>query len=359
MNGGARMDGVRKIAVLRPSAVGDFVFALPALHALRQAYPAADIAYIGKAWHAGFLAQRPMPVDRVLQIPPVPGVGAPPDAPCAPLPVQRFLAAMREEQFDIALQIFGGGRYSNAFIRQCGARLAVGACTPEALRLDRWIAYGDFSNRRLELLDIVALAGAPPVPVPCELAVTARDRGEAAAVLAPAPGERLVVLHPGASDARRRWPAVRFAAVADLLAARGALVAVNGTADEAPLVREVSAHMRHGAVDLSGRLSLGALCGLLERAALVLSNDSGPLHLALALRRPCVGVYWLTNLMEACPMHQHAHRPALSVRVHCPVCGQENRKTRCAHDVCFVDDVREDEVAALALELFSSPSMQQ
>ena len=73
----ARMENVSRIAVLRPNAVGDFVFALPALHALKHAYPDAELVYVGKEWYAQFLHGRPGPVDRVLVMPPVPGVGAP------------------------------------------------------------------------------------------------------------------------------------------------------------------------------------------------------------------------------------------------------------------------------------------
>jgi ADP-heptose:LPS heptosyltransferase len=146
----------------------------------------------------------------------------------------------------------------------------------------------------------------------------------------------------------------RFADLADMLAEVGALIAVNGTDQEAEQVQRVIAHMQHSAIDLTGRLSLNGLAGLIGQAALVLSNDSGPLHLALALGTPAVGIYWLTNLVEACPLHQHHHRAAMSVRVHCPVCGVENRDVRCAHDVCFVDDVPLAKVAGMTLELFGS-----
>lgn len=348
----APLSNVRKILALRPNAVGDFVFALPALHALRQTYPEAEIVYVGKQWHADFLAGRPGPIDRVVVIPPVPGVGAPPDQHADPGPVQDFIAEMRAEQFDIAVQMFGGGRYSNPFTMRLGARLTIGARTPDAAPLDRWIAYGDFNNRRLEMLEIAALAGAVEWRMERELQLTDADRAEAARDFPLLSTQRLVIVHPGSSDPRRRWPPAAFAAVADALAAEGALVAVNGTAHEAPLVHAVIQQMRHRAADLTGLLSLPALCGLIERAALVVSNDSGPLHLSLAIGTPCVGVYWLTNLMEACPLRQHQHRAAMSVRVHCPVCGAENRKTRCPHDVCFVDDVPVDDVAGMALELF-------
>jgi len=106
--------------------------------------------------------------------------------------------------------------------------------------------------------------------------------------------------------------------------------------------------MEAPALDLSGRLGLGGLCGLLARAALVVSNDTGPLHLALALGRPCVGVFWLTNLIDGAPLRQGLLRAALALRVDCPVCGMPNLRSRCAHDASFVADVAAEEVVALA-----------
>jgi ADP-heptose:LPS heptosyltransferase len=347
---------VQKILVLRPNAVGDFVFALPALHALRYTYPTAEIWFIGQKWHAEFLNGRPGPIDRVVVIPPVPGVGERADAQADQAAVDAFIAAMRTEGFDLAVQLYGGGRYSNPFIKKLGARLTIGARTPDAAMLDRWVAYGDFNNRRLEMLEIVALAGANEWRMVRELQLTHADRAEAAATFPVALSRRLVIVNPGSSDPRRRWPVENFAAVADALVDAGAVIAVNGTDDEAELVRGVIANMRNDASDLTGALSLSGLCGLIERAAMVVSNDSGPLHLASAIGTPCVGIYWLTNLMEACPLRQHAHRAAMSTRVNCPVCGMENRKMRCEHDVCFVDDVPVDHVTGMALELFASNS---
>lgn len=64
MNPHPRFEGVRKIAVLRANALGDYVFSLPALDALRAAYPQAEIVLLGQPWHARFLAGRPGPLDR-------------------------------------------------------------------------------------------------------------------------------------------------------------------------------------------------------------------------------------------------------------------------------------------------------
>lgn len=405
----APLDGVSKIAVLQPGAVGDFVFALPALHAMKQAYPGAELVYLGKPWHQDFLRGRPGPVDRVLVLPPVPGVGQPGDAKPDLDAIDAFVARVQNEKFDLGLQMFGGGRYSNPFLIRLGARINIGARAADAAPLDRWLAYVERGSRRLALLEVAALAGARAAFPAQELAVTDADRREADSVLQagtggdsppaaalslvrrgapPAPqadgrahaalpsaarvqptaagcADRppaaqatalrkrppLVVLQPGATDSRRCWGVERFAAVGDVLAASGARVAINGSAQEAGRVGRLRACMRHPSVDLSGRLGLGGLCGLLERAALVVSNDTGPLHLALAVGTPCVGIFWHTNFADGMPLRPSLLRAAVSGRQHCPVCDADNRVARCRHAESFVNDVAVDEVAMLAMSL--------
>jgi len=344
------IDGVRKIAVLRPNAVGDFVFALPALHALKAAYPSAELVLVGKAWHRSFLEGRPGPVDRVVVLPPVAGVGALLDAEVDAAAVEAFVERMQDEGFDLALQMFGGGRHSNAFLQRFGARLTAGARSVDAPPLDRWLPHREPAPRRLALLEIAGLVGAWPGPLPMpELSLTEADEQEAASVLPPDAGERIIVLQPGSTDPRRCWPAERFAALGDLLAQAGFHIVVNGAAEEAKLVDAVLGAMRQPAAGLAGKLGLGGLCALLARARLLVSNDTGPLHLALALGVPSVGIFWLSNLVEGMPLRPSSLHVAVASRTHCPVCGHDNLKSRCAHDPSFVDDVGLEQVAALAL----------
>jgi ADP-heptose:LPS heptosyltransferase len=404
---------VRKIGVLRPNAVGDFVFALPALHALKRAYPEAELVLLGLPWHAAFLGERPGPVDRVVAVPPLAVIGLAPDADDGDTR-RRFVAAMQDEGFDIACQMYGGGRYSNPLVAAFGARLTMGARADGAPALDRWVPYVEPANRRLALLEVAALAGAAQVTLEQELAVTVADREATAAVLrrakalpadvlspaapvtpapplppgaapsavvavpaapltsgavpsaalatpgpplpasAPRSNAPLVLLQPGSSDPRRCWPPASFAAVGDALAATGARIAVNGTADEAPLVRRVIRAMRHPAIDLSGKLDLGGLCGLIERAACIVSNDTGPLHLALAIGTPCVGIFWLTNLIDGAPLRPSLLRAALSLRQDCPVCGLPNLRQRCSHEASFVADVPVEQVIRMAQEVLGA-----
>lgn len=351
---GLRLDGVHRMAVLRPNAIGDFVFALPALAALRAAYPDAEIVYLGKRWHRDFLSGRPGLIDRVIELPPVPGVGAPIDAPTERDVVDSVVASLRDERFDLALQLYGGGRSSNPFVRRLGARVTAGLQAPDAAPLDRSLPYTPWVNERARLLEAVGLVGAAPVDLAPRLTITEADRAQLRATVSLPANQPLVVLQPGATDARRRWPPERFAAIGDALAARGACVAVNGSGDERAVVSQVVTAMRAPAIDLSHGLSLSALAALLERACLLVSNDTGPLHLAQAVGTRTVGVYWFMNLLVSAPLVCAQHVHAFSTRTTCPVCGQENLRQRCEHDASFVADVSLEEVLALSLAAFTA-----
>lgn len=341
---------VRRIAVLRANAIGDFVFALPALAALKRAYPDAEIVLLGQHWHNGFLSGRPGPVDRVAVVPA--GAGVNDTGPEDPAEHRRFFAAMAGERFDLAVQLHGGGRHSNPFVRRLGARLAVGARTPDAAPLDRWVPYVYAQSEIARCLEVVGLVGAAADDWTPRLPVTARDRSDAEAAL-PDDGRPLAVLCPGAGDPRRRWPAARFAAVGDALADDGLRVAVTGTAGERAVAAAVVSAMSRPAEDLSGWLSLEGLAGLLSRSSLAVANDSGSLHLAGAVGAPTVGVYWGPNLINAGPPWRSRHRPAVAWSVACPSCGANRMRTDCGHPDGLVGEVGPDEVIAAARELLA------
>ena len=343
--------GVRKIAVVRANAIGDFIFSLPALEALRAAYPEAEIVLLAKAWHAAFLKDRPGPVNRVVVIPPYDGVSENAGFEENSAELKTFFEAMQRERFDLAIQMHGGGRYSNPFTLRLGARMTIGTKTPDAVAPDRWMPYIYFQPEILRHLELVSLVGAAPVMLEQRLAVTERGLDEAARVV-PENGKSLVVLHPGAGDPRRRWSPEKFAAVGDALAEAGAHVVVIGTRDEWEIDEEVVSNMNAEALNLCDRFSLDGLAGLLSRCRVVVSNDSGPLHLARAVGAATMGLYWCFNLINAGPMTRTRHRSAASWRLDCPVCGLNCIYHNCKHRVSFVDDITTDEVIPQALDLF-------
>jgi len=319
------VEGVHKLAVLRANAIGDYMVSLPAIQALRAAYPAAELVLLGADWHTGFLAGRPGPVDRCLPVPPTVGVRDD-QPPAPPAEVDRFFARMRAERFDLAVQLHGGGRHSNPFLRRLGARVTAGSRTPDAPPLDRTVPYTGHQHEIHRFLEVAAVVGAAPVTLEPRLAVTDADRAEAAAVLA-GDDRPLVVLHPGAKDPRRRWPVERLA------------VGLDGHA-----------------ADLAGRLGLGGLAGLLKQATLLVGNDSGPRHLAAAVGTATVAVHWGVSLGTYGPLYRARHRAPTSWRLHCPACGANGLETDCRpdHQASFVADVTVDEVLAEALDLLAT-----
>lgn len=349
--------GVRKIAVLRANGLGDFIFALPALEALRAAYTQAEIVLLAQAWHATFLKDRPGPVDRVIVIPPYRGVGLddPNDPNIAEDPAEQelFFASMQHERFDLAIQMHGGGRHSNPFLLRLGARMTIGLKTPDAIAPDRWVPYVYFQPEIVRYLEVVSLVGATVVTLEPRIAITENDLAEAQHIV-PGKGKPLVALHPGASDPRRRWPEKKFAAVGDALAAAGTQIVITGTQAESLLAEVVIGSMKAEAQSVCGQLSLGGLVGLLSRCKVLISNDSGPLHLAAAVNTSTVGIYWCVNMITAAALTRMHHRPLISWRLECPVCGSNQIFEPCQHHISHVADIPTEEVVGAAVDLLSA-----
>ena len=348
-----RVPDVRKIAVVRANGIGDYCFALPALVALRAAYSDAEIVLLGKRWHAEFLHGRPGPVDRAIAIPRYGGVSVEPGEPEDPDALARFFAEMRAERFDLALQLHGGGRYSNPFTRRLGARVTAGLRAPDAEPLERTIPYFYFQPEVLRYLEVVSLVGATPITLEPQIAVMPADIAEVSRLRLDHDAA-LAVLHPGATDGRRRWPIESFAAVARALGDAGARVIAIGSGVEGELTRALAE--RAPVTDLCDRLSLGGVAALLARSRVVIANDSGPLHLAAAVGAPTVGIFWCGNMINGGQTTRARHRPLISWRLDCSVCGRNTLHDNCEHHESFVADVPVEDVRAAALELLGAPA---
>jgi ADP-heptose:LPS heptosyltransferase len=348
----------KKIAVLRANALGDFIFVLPALQLLRQIFPDAEIFYLGKQMHQVFLSGRPGPVDHVIVIPPYPGVGEAEDFIPDAKETEVFFQSMQAEGFDIALQLHGGGRNSNPFLLRLGAAFNIGLGTPDAMPLDVTIPYITYFNETLRYLEVVSCLSVHPSNEPL-IKVTAADLEEVAGVMAgPGTSGPFAVIHPGASDPRRRWPTAYFAHIADFLVQEGWRVYINGIENETAIAEDILSHMqyKYNAVNLSGKISVNGLTGLLSLADLVISNDSGPLHLSHILRTPALGIYWVGNMITGMPLTTASCRPVISWTTTCPMCGLECTKFNtmdngCSHQTSFVASVSVEEVKASVSEL--------
>ena len=356
-----KFTGVSRIAVLRGGGLGDLMFALPAMSALKAAYPEASLTLLGTPMHAELLSQTDGPVDETVILPFSEGVrpGAEDKEE-----LENFFSRMRERNFDLAVQLHGGGRYSNPFLQRLGARHTVGTRTPDAARLERTVPYLYYQHEPMRALEVAGFAGAAPVELEARMRTLPEFRQRLTARLErlqSSPERGRVVIHPGATDPRRRWPAERFGAVARMAADDGFRVLVIGDHSEKELAEAVVEHaVGRGTAgtpvpatpqveSLAGQLGLGELAALLADCSVVVANDSGPRHLAQALGAPTVGVFWTGNAINAGPLGRSLHRIHLGWTTRCGVCGVDMTQVgwtapRCPHDESTVEAVAPEAV---------------
>lgn len=279
----------RKVALLRASRIGDFLCATPAFRALRAALPEAEITLITLPMLRGLALRSPY-FDRVVDFPGFPGVAEQLfDARRA----IRFCAGMQAEHLDLAVQMQGSGVYSNPFALLMGARATAGFIRPEdgPGRLDAALPYPQEGHEVHRALALTTFLGAPAQGEHTEFPLWPEDHMAATALLADAEAP-LIGLHAGARDATRRWPLERFAQAGAALRQRyGGTLVLLGDAGEQPPATALAGLLGAPLVNLAGHTSVETLGAVIARLTLLLTNDSGPAHIAYALRAPAVTVF--------------------------------------------------------------------
>src|SRR5947209_4395519 len=256
--------------------LGDLLCAVPAFRALRAALPAAEIVLVGLPWARVLVDRFPHYLDGFREFPGFPGL---PERPAQVGRIPAFLAEMQAERFDLAIQLHGSGPFVNPLTALLGAKRCAGFYLPGDYCPDpeRFLPWPESGLEVQRLLKLPAFLGLPAQDDRLEFPLR---EGDFAALRGSDDTRGLrpggyVCVHAGASVPQRRWPACRFAAVADALAGRGFRVVLTGTAGEAELTRAVARAMRQDALDLAGRTDLGAAAALIAGARLLACNDTG------------------------------------------------------------------------------------
>lgn len=354
-----KLENVRKIAVLRANALGDFIVTLPALKAIRDAYPEAEIVLLGRPWHQQFLIKGRSPVDRVIVVPVKKGIRSEAGQTENESEVNSFIERMQHEHFDVIINLQGNGVSANPFIKKLGAKLTVGLTSEKAERPDRYINYYYYQSEVIRFLEVAKLIGATTVDLEPELQVLEQDRDEVKDFTTILKNDSFVVLHPVAMDTRRMWPLENYARLADELKQRNFEVVFTGAPEDRSVIDDIIFNMNDTAINACGNFSLGGLTALLSQAALMIAADTGPLHLARAVNVPTIGFYWAPNLINWGPLTRAIHRPLISWKMECPICGVvpndpfpfEPKIATCDHPVSFVKDISIDQVLAATDQL--------
>jgi len=322
---------VRRIVVFRALMLGDMLCAVPALRALRSAYPAATITLVGLPW-CETLAHRLPYVDEFIAFPGFPGL---PEVPAAIGALPGFLAKVQARRFDLAVQLHGSGRVVNSLVAAFGARRTAAFAEqqdfcPEPGLDCRFPRSGHEIERLLALTDTL---GIERRGLELEFPLVRRDEQTVEDMLDPVTWRRFICIHPGSQLQSRRWPIERFCEVADALVHDGWSLVVTGSEAEAPLAREL-ARGRPRIIDLSGRSTLWQLGALVRQARLVISNDTGISHIAAALGTRSVVVSAGADVARWAPLRNDLHQ-VLWADVPCRPCAHRSCPTahECAHAV--------------------------
>ncbi|KAK43779.1 glycosyltransferase family 9 protein [Caballeronia sp. LZ029] len=307
---------VERIVIFRALQLGDMLCAVPALRALRQAYPKAHIALIGLPWAAHFVERYTHLLDRLIVFPGAIGF---PEQKETDAHLPAFLGALRERRFDLAIQLHGSGGVANDIVERMGARLNAGFLKPdEALREGVFMPWPDDLPEPARYTALMERLGIEVRTLDLEIPLTKEDERECDALVDAFAIElnKLILVHPGAQLPSRRWPVERFGEVARALSDAGWQVAVTGSAAEAPLTARVTRGAGTNAIDLAGRTSLGALAALVAKARLIVCNDTGLSHVAAAMRTPSVVIASGSDTQRWAPLDHARH----SVLADWPAC---------------------------------------
>jgi heptosyltransferase-1 len=287
--------------------MGDILHALPAITALRQAHPGWVIDWVVEPrWHA-LLTTNDSSGCQSAQTPAQPLIdhllfAATKEWRKAPFSRQtrtEFKAlrvALKGGKYDAIIDLQGAIR-SSVIARLTGCKRIIGDAEPRE-RAARWLFTERVAMHGAHVIEQAielasAIAGDALKPVQPLLPVDPAAEAWAEEILPRSSTQPAVLINPGAGWGAKRWPAERYAAVAQGLAERGCRILVNAGPGEEPLAEVIVRGTGGAATALT--CSLAELVALTRRIALAVAGDTGPLHLACALGRPVVGIYGPTD----------------------------------------------------------------
>jgi heptosyltransferase-1 len=351
----------QRILLIKLSAMGDAVQTIPLLNKLRRRYPAARLDWLVTPAIAELLRHNPA-ITNVIEFSRDEWSAPWRLAPFAS--AARLIATLRATEYDLVLDLQGQLR-SAVFAFTSGAAVRIGFDRPRAdvwqssarkipaearkhawqgAREGSWLAYTDQIplttldvhpvERYLGVAPMLGLEGGAPdfsFPIPPE----ASTRIDALLDYYGIAKAKLIAIAPGTNWETKEWRRDAFAEVARHFLQKGVAVALIGS-DRERAVCEAVAKLAPGAINLAGETTLSELAALVRRAAICITNDSGPMHLAVALDRPVVSIFGPTDPVWAGPYHRDG--AVLRAELPCSPC-YLRQLSRCMHGHACMHEV--------------------
>jgi lipopolysaccharide heptosyltransferase I len=336
----------RRLLIIKPSSFGDIIHTLPALASLSQHWPQTLIDWLVKDEWAGLLCNQQV-LNEVLSFP---------ENLAAWLSLRKTL---QERRYDMVIDFQGLLRSGAAsFLAKAPARIGFAAgregsrwCYTVCIKSSAGAIHA--VDRNLDMLKQIGVPMSGPVTFPLRLPAETESWAEALWTREQIEGgENTVVVHPAARWETKRWMAERYAQVADRLSSRmGARIILVAGGEQISQVDEVLRHLRGPAINLAGKSTLLELAALLKKSTLVISNDSGPMHLAAAVGTPVVALFGPTDPRRVGP-YGAAH-VVLKKQFQCAGCTRRG----CAHEQQCLKLITVDDVVAAATPFLPNRSL--
>jgi len=326
---------IMKILIRVPNWIGDSILARPAIESIADSFPEAELWLSAAEWVKDLFSSDGK-IAGVVLLPPANDLKS----------VRAAARKLRAQRFDIGILLTNSLGSALLFLLAGIPQRWGYAGDGRRLLLNRAVRSTDRNAPRHQVhyyLDLVTGLGLKARPAGLLLTVPEEERERTRRFLEElgvGPRRPLLILSPGASyGPAKRWPASRFAALASLFQERkDAAVVVIVSAAESDIATEISSPLNKKPLILTGKTTLLQLRGLISLAHLFVSNDSGPMHLANALRIPVVGIFGPTDPAVTGPFEQ----PAAVVKKDVPCWPCSYRK--CPYDHRCMNRIDPEEV---------------
>lgn len=342
---------IRRILAVSSTALGDALLSTPALRSLRLAYPAARISLLLNPAYFALFRDHPQ-VDELI---------------AAPRGWRRFFRlawALRARRFDLACILHGNEPQATPLAYLSGARFIFKLPNTSRFRFllsnrQPVRTWEDFAHGIDQRLAVARLGGGAATDRRMELPVTAAAQSQLTAWLSEAgidAAAPLLAFQAGASTASRRWAPARFAELGRRLSAAApeASILLTGSPEESALATAIAAACDRPRVHaIAGRLPLSLLPALLERCRVLVSGDTGPMHLAVTVGTPTVALFAVSDSRRSGPAYDEDRHIVIQKWRTCDPCSSK----RCPYpEPLCMDNIDVDEVAAAVLTVLARPS---
>ena len=341
------MDSNYKFLIIRFSSIGDVILTTPLVRCLRAKFPTAQIDFLVKKEFSVVLSNNPH-LSNIITFDKNSGKGE----------LIRIRQQVKQNKYTHILDIQKNIR---SLIISSGLGATVTGFSKKLLARDLLIRFGkniytEIEPVYLRYFESVAVLGVEYDGKGTEVFPSATEKEKVSEILMQhslTPGNPLLVIAPGAQWENKRWPVEGYAEAADTFCKQtGAYAILIGGPGDVDICRQVQNLMKTTSLNLAGKLSLMGSAALLGKANMVLTNDTGMLHMAQAMKTPVVAIYGpTTRELGFFPLPENSR--VAEIEISCRPCTQKGLHSCPKKHFRCMNDLKPEMVSSLAAELFN------